>query len=357
VLCLTIIAVLLSGCVMIEPVAESGTVDIVAAERTFTSEVKTHASRGDEQVVQGAKAQIVHSDGGVLISFETSELTPGNVYTAWWVFINNPADCATLPCTPKDVLGNSDVVVSDLGYADGLIADADGYGKFTSYQPLGDLPNAWIGNGYTNLGGAEIHVIINEHGPALTDTLDNMLNSYRGGCTDESIPAPFPDTARADGIPGPNPCQLFQFAIFMPQESTVEIVPSLTEEISTHASRGDVTVVDSAEAQIVHADDGLFMSFDTSDLTPGNDYTAWWVLINNPEACETIPCTPKDVLGNSDAVVSDLGYADGLIAGANGTGRFAAHQPLSELRNAWIGNGFSNLEGAEVHVIINEHGP
>jgi hypothetical protein len=41
-----------------------------------------------------------------------------------------------------------------------------------------------------------------------------MLQSYRGGCTDESLPGAFPDTAKNDGIPGPNTCQLFQDVIF-----------------------------------------------------------------------------------------------------------------------------------------------
>ena len=336
--CVPLLLAALSGCVMVEPMADPGAMadtamdaaadtatdtvaDSPASMRVMAEEVKTHASRGDVTVVADAKAQLMHSDGGVMMSFETSELTPGNVYTAWWVFINNPDGCETIPCTPKDVLGNSDVVVSDLGYADGLIADEDGHGHFTVFQSLGELSNAWIGNGFQNLGGAEIHVILNEHGPVVPEMVDNMLGSYRGGCTDESLPPPFPDTAKADGTPGPNPCQLFQFAIFAPQQAELEIADAATQEVSTHASRGDVTVVEGGQAQIVRGDDGLFMSFETTELTPGNVYTAWWVFINDPAECETIPCTPKDVLGNSEAVVSDLGYADGH-------GRFAAFQPL-----------------------------
>jgi len=41
-----------------------------------------------------------------------------------------------------------------------------------------------------------------------------MLNTYRSGCTDESLPASFPDTAKADGEPGPNTCALVQAAVF-----------------------------------------------------------------------------------------------------------------------------------------------
>ncbi|MEM7133273.1 MAG: hypothetical protein AAF702_43645 [Chloroflexota bacterium] len=358
----TLMLMLLSGCVMLETgsmtVADdssAGSSEMVM-QRVLMQDVRTHASRGDVTVVDGASAQIVHTGDGVLMNFDTAQLTPGNVYTAWWVFINDPSGCETIPCTPKDVLGNSDAVVSDLGYADGLVADENGHGSFSAYQPLGELSNAWIGNGFSNLGGAEIHVI-NEHGPLVPEMAEDMLSSYRGGCTDESIPAPFPDTARADGTPGSSPCQLFQFAIFLPQDVDVEMVEVATQVVSTHASRGDVTEVADAGSLIARSDDGLFMSFDTGELTPGNVYTAWWVFINDPSSCETIPCTPKDVLGNPDVVVSDLGYADGLIADADGNGHFVGYQPLGDLSNAWIGNGFSNLDGAEVHVIINEHGP
>jgi hypothetical protein len=41
-----------------------------------------------------------------------------------------------------------------------------------------------------------------------------MLNTYRGGCSDESLPPPFPDTAKSDGEPGPNTCRLVQFTVF-----------------------------------------------------------------------------------------------------------------------------------------------
>lgn len=358
-LCIAVMAVALSGCVGLPEggaMTDTGT-EMMSGQRVLTSEIKTHASRGPEQVIAGAEAQIVHTDDGVMMSFETSELTPGNVYTAWWVFFNKPEECATLPCTAADGIGNTEVVVSDLGYADGLIADADGNGTFTAFQPVGPLSNSWFDRGYSNLGGAEIHVIINEHGPSTTGNLENMLTSYRGGCTDESIPPPFPASARADGIPGPNPCVLYQFAIFMPQEAELEMAASVSQNVSTHGSRGDVTVVDGAMSQLVHTDDGTFMSFETSELTPGNVYTAWWVFFNKPEECATIPCTAADGIGNTEVVVSDLGYADGLIADADGNGRFIAFQPVGPLSNAWFDRGYSNLSGSEIHVIINEHGP
>jgi len=48
----------------------------------------------------------------------------------------------------------------------------------------------------------------------IPDLVANQISTFRGGCTDASLPPPFPATAKADGLPGPNTCRLYQFAIF-----------------------------------------------------------------------------------------------------------------------------------------------
>ena len=63
---------------------------------------------------------------------------------------------------------------------------------------------------------AEIQLVINDHGPKLTSHMPQMIQSYRAGCTEASIPGIFPASARADGTPGPNACQLYQMAVFQP---------------------------------------------------------------------------------------------------------------------------------------------
>ena len=80
------------------------------------------------------------------------------------------------------------------------------------------MPNTWFGNGYWNLLGAEIHLLINDHGPLVSHLAHSMLNSYRGGCRDESLPPPFPATAKADGTPGPNTCRLVQDVAFVQKQ-------------------------------------------------------------------------------------------------------------------------------------------
>ena len=182
-----------------------------------TAPVKSHPSQGDVAVVAGATARLATHDNGVFVNIDTTALTPGNVHTLWLVVINNPAACEGENCTSKDVLKRSDIVDSDVGYAGGVIVDENGEARFAYHQAEGALNGGWFGAGLKATDAAEIHLVINDHGPVINDRVERMLATYRDGCTDESIPAPMPDTARAQGEAGPNACRLMQFAIFKPE--------------------------------------------------------------------------------------------------------------------------------------------
>jgi hypothetical protein len=182
-----------------------------------TSHVETHPSQGDIRVIEGASATLVRSEEGLSIHMSTQEFEDGHVYSMWVVIMNNPAACKTNPCTPADVIGNSDEVKSDLTWGDSIVYDSDdGRMAFTAWVAAGDLPEPWYGNGLGDPMSVEVHLVINDHGEVIPDMVASMLNTYRGGCTDESLPAPFPETAKSDGEPGPNQCRLIQDAVFMP---------------------------------------------------------------------------------------------------------------------------------------------
>lgn len=164
--------------------------------------VNTHPSQGDVEKIEGAEATLLTFDEGAFASVSTRNLTPGNAYTLWFVVVNDPQACETSPCTASDVLAHSSKTNSDVGYAAGLVAAPDGTGHFGVHQPLGPIPRAWFGNGYTNAQGAEILLLVNDHGPLIEGREHSMLATFRGGCSDESLPAAFPETAKTDGEPG-----------------------------------------------------------------------------------------------------------------------------------------------------------
>ncbi|MDX1530873.1 MAG: hypothetical protein R3362_05045 [Rhodothermales bacterium] len=213
-----IIALCTSGCDWATTTEKSNASQSIAhhshAEH-YSSVVRLHRSQDPATpVVPGAKATLLTNRNGARMTFHTNGLEPGHVYTVWWAIINAPDNCATSPCTAADIFFNTAAVEADLTYAAGHLVGGSGKGHFAGHVSAGELPGSWYSNGFTNPQGAEIHLILNHHGPAIPGQVANQTSTYRGGCTDESLPPPVPETARADGIPGPNTCELFQFAIF-----------------------------------------------------------------------------------------------------------------------------------------------
>lgn len=179
-----------------------------------TTHVETHPSQGDVRDIEGASAMLMSTEEGIFVSLQTDELEDGHVYTMWVVVVNNPEACESSPCTGADVIGNTDEVQGDLTLGDSMVYSVGERMAFAAYVPAEDLHQAWYGNGLTNPLGAEIHLVLNDHGELIPDMAADMLSSYRGGCTDESLPPPFPETAISDGEVGPNQCRLMQDAIF-----------------------------------------------------------------------------------------------------------------------------------------------
>ncbi|MBV7328606.1 hypothetical protein KFU94_10155 [Chloroflexi bacterium TSY] len=201
------------GLILITSVILSGCVPIVSAAQAQNQVLKTHPSRGDVQVVDNASSQLVTGINGATLNIDTTGLEPNHAYTVWFVVINKPEACVAVPCTSKEVLTATEEIDAEVGYATGAIADENGAANFFAHMNLGDLPGQWFDNGFTNPNG-EIHAVIMSHGPAIAAMEEEMTSTLRGGCTDESVPAPFPATAHADGKAGPNSCQLYQFVIF-----------------------------------------------------------------------------------------------------------------------------------------------
>ncbi len=187
------------------------------AERQTTI-VNWHAQQaalGKTGQVSGARASLVRTDSGISYKLSTAGLEESNAYTLWLVVINNPSFCAATPCTAGEIFNPASR--SQVRFADGLLASGSGKGIFSGQVAVGPL-SGWIaGGGLEDAYGAEIHLVVNDHGPALPEFMPGMVRTYRGGCSDASpFPAVFPATALADGEVGPNICRLFQAAVFAP---------------------------------------------------------------------------------------------------------------------------------------------
>jgi opacity protein-like surface antigen len=163
--------------------------------------------------VEGAQATLNSNDSGATFQFQTLGLTAGNAYTAWWIIFNYPDEC-TGPCDLGD-LGNPNVS-AEITYATGHVVGGSGEGNFGDHLSAGDTPGGWFGNGFTNPTGAEIHVLVHDHGPIIPGLVDEMISTYRAGCMDDGVINlnTIPSAGYYDGTPGDNQCPTVQSAIF-----------------------------------------------------------------------------------------------------------------------------------------------
>ena len=195
-----------------ETMSESTTMKVTSTH------VETHPSQGDIRVIEGSTATLISSEAGIAVNMTTDELEENHVYSMWVVMINNPSACEEAPwvlCPPPQILGNTDELLAEITWGDSIVTGPDTRMEFSAFFPAGDIPKSWYGNGLTNPTDAHIHLIINDHGELIPEQASSMMNTYRGGCNDESLPPPFPDIAKADGEPGPNSCKLIQFVEFV----------------------------------------------------------------------------------------------------------------------------------------------
>jgi len=160
-----------------------------------------------------ATATLVRRDGGVTFTLNTTHLRPGHAYTVWFVVVNNPAACTASPCSAPDILQN-DATEAQVTYGAGHISGGSGRGSFAGSFATGPIAGWLPDRMLSNPLGAEVQLVLNDHGQKSTAFMPGMIQTYRAGCTDASLPPIFPPSARADGEPGPNACQLYQMAVF-----------------------------------------------------------------------------------------------------------------------------------------------
>ena len=166
-------------------------------------------------VAPGAQATLVRRPDGASFSIRTQQLRPHHAYTVWFVVVNNPSACAATPCSGPDIVLNP-ITDSQVTYGAGHISGGSGRAGFAGSFQAGPIDGWLPGGGLWDPMTAEIQLVLNDHGAMLPAYMPEMTHTYRAGCTDASIPGIFPDSARADGTPGPNACQLYQVAAFEP---------------------------------------------------------------------------------------------------------------------------------------------
>jgi hypothetical protein len=108
---------------------------------------------------------------------------------------------------------------------------------------------------------------------------------------------------------------------------------------------------------------GANFVINTTMLDADSAYTLWWIIFNNPAACDPAGCSGPDL--GMPAVEGSVMNATGRVADANGNATFSAFVPVGFMHtNPASGNlrqvfgpGLQDVWGAEIHVVIRSHGP
>jgi hypothetical protein len=168
--------------------------------------------------IEGTTVILEKGPHGVAMAIRSSGLTAGDVVTVWWVAIQSPQFCAAVPCTPTETMTAASESDSVLALAASGVVGDDGTISLASYMPIGEVDGNFFDTTFHSPETAEYHLPIHNHGPLDPNIAQEMLTSFRAGCTDESLPEYYPQTALSDGVAGNFDCSTVQVAQFPASE-------------------------------------------------------------------------------------------------------------------------------------------
>ena len=181
--------------------------DVQAKSIRFQTSVMTETGE-DGMVVPGA-ATLTRSKKAISYKINTTELTPGHVYTIWTVIFNRPENCDG-DCSGPDL--SVAKVRGSVVFGGSYIADANGTGNFNDSLAKGSPPAgiqvnvpAGTANGLINPMKAEIHLVLRTHGaPDATRSIVQLSTFEEQGLV-EGDPCPAPDCVNVQfaAFPGP----------------------------------------------------------------------------------------------------------------------------------------------------------
>lgn len=137
--------------------------------------------------------------------------------------------------------------------------------------------------------------------------------------------------------------------------TTDETPPGNTPTTTPFTKIADGTTVEGSSGSIERFDDRVELELVTHELEPGDAYSVWMMILNNPSECAQSPCGDND-FGN-DAVGSSMLGAAGGIADENGSITLTVIRMVDDLDGTVFGNGLTNPAEAQIGIILRTHGP
>ncbi len=161
----------------------------------------SHASAATQTtspvVTMDAAASVVGSStvtrtgSGISMSLHTTRLPAGDAVTIWWMVFNHPDACISGATAGGPRCGMADMgnPAADLSvlYAAGHVIDDSGVADFGGRLAVDDADGAIMGTGLHDPAGADVTLVVHDHGPADPATVSQQIHTFGAcnpGCTD-----------------------------------------------------------------------------------------------------------------------------------------------------------------------------
>ena len=118
-------------------------------------------------------------------------------------------------------------------------------------------------------------------------------------------------------------------------------------------------------SELARTPNGVNFRLSKDALEPGNAYTLWMIIFNEPSEClygaGALNCGADDI--GTVAARPDVVWVAGRIAGGDGTATFAGRRSVGDLSASLSAPpglpafGLEDPWGAEIHFILHHHGP
>lgn len=129
-------------------------------------------------------------------------------------------------------------------------------------------------------------------------------------------------------------------------------------ETSAVFAFSDGEMIEGADARLTRTDSGVSYNLRTAELVKGHAVSVWWVIFNNPDACDG-DCAVEDLF--VDDVMAAVQSGGGHSVGGSGKAGLAGHLGEGEVTNEHPafqgGPGLLDARGAEIHLVVRSHGP
>ena len=148
------------------------------------------------EALPNAFSKMIHTSDKIVSFIHSSHLKPNSTYTIWMMVFKNPQNCSQGVCDENDIFdGSGNLLVNADGtfgtqgvdvsvlWVDGKVSSKEGAANFFFEVHSENAPGEVLfGPGLTDPFGAEIQLVIRDHGPEIPGLLQEQLNSYAGGC-------------------------------------------------------------------------------------------------------------------------------------------------------------------------------